>query len=515
MRIPASQSTDKTVLDLTKTFSKTTETVRKLRSDINSKSTTPIEYELELTENFAHNHINASLAMPLLALIIAMISYASIGGVASFFWFLSTASSYAIMTYISTQFLKEIDDGEKLDTWRRRFMLNQLLLATCWSIYALSGLGLGSESTFTIVQFATILVLQAVTSMLSYGLRQSVLIICAPPTLIVAARFLFPYDPATLMMGGILIGSLIFFFILADRFKLSVLKGMEHKEEKETLIAELETAQAISEEARRRAEDSNLAKSRFLATMSHELRTPLNAILGFSEIIKSEALGPMENETYKDYANDIHSSGDHLLNVINEILDLSRIEAGRQELNESAILLPYVVEEARNMTLLKAKNKGITITVSVEPRLPQIWADERSVRQVTLNLLANAVKFTPTGGTIAIKVGWTGSGGQYLSITDNGPGISEEEIPIVLSSFGQGSIAIKSAEKGSGLGLPIVQALMHMHEGRFELQSKLREGTKVIATFPKHRVLEVLPPVDEARKKDYHREALAKRSIAS
>ena len=184
----------------------------------------------------------------------------------------------------------------------------------------------------------------------------------------------------------------------------------------------------------------------------------------------------MQNQNYKEYSSDIHASGDHLLKVINEILDLSRIEAGRQKLVESAILLPHVVDEARNMTMLKARKKGITISVKIEPELPKIWADERAVRQISLNLLANAVKFTPTGGTIEVKVGWTSTGGQYLSILDNGPGIPEEEIPIVLSSFGQGSIAIKSAEQGSGLGLPIVQALMHMHEGRFELKSKLREG---------------------------------------
>lgn len=507
--------TDKTVVDLTKSYSATSNTVRKLREDITSKSSYPIEYELELTENFARNHINASLAMPLLAMIVAMVAFSWIGAATAMFWFLATAMSYALLIYLSNRFLKEIDSAGTLVKWRRIFFLAQLLLALCWSSYALIGAKTGLESTFTIIQFSTILVLQAVTAMLSYGLRQSVLIICAPATLILATRLMFPYHPAMMMMGAILLGALIFFFVLADRFKLSVLTVMGHKSQNKTLIAELETAQAISEEARRRAEEANMAKSRFLATMSHELRTPLNAILGFSEIMKNEALGPMENDTYKEYAGDIHSSGDHLLNVINEILDLSRIEAGRQELSESAILLPHVVDEARNMTLLKAKNKGITITVNTEPGLPQIWADERAVRQVTLNLLSNAVKFTPTGGAIEIKVGWTSSRGQYLSISDTGPGIPEEEIPIVLSSFGQGSIAIKSAEKGSGLGLPIVQALMHMHEGRFELKSKLREGTQVIATFPRHRVLEVMRPVDEARKKDYHREALAKRRLAS
>jgi two-component system cell cycle sensor histidine kinase PleC len=119
------------------------------------------------------------------------------------------------------------------------------------------------------------------------------------------------------------------------------------------------------------------------------------------------------------------------------------------------------------------------------------------VRQIVLNLLSNAIKFTQRGGEIEVKVGWTAGGGQYVSVRDNGPGIPEEEIPVVLSSFGQGSIAIKSAEQGTGLGLPIVQALVHMHEGTFDLKSKLREGTEAIATFPRSRVMETLPPIPD------------------
>jgi two-component system cell cycle sensor histidine kinase PleC len=133
--------------------------------------------------------------------------------------------------------------------------------------------------------------------------------------------------------------------------------------------------------------------------------------------------------------------------------------------------------------------------------MPRLFADERSVRQVALNLLSNAVKFTPSGGEIKVKTGWTASGGQYLSVKDNGPGIPEDEIPIVLSAFGQGSIAIKSAEQGTGLGLPIVQALMAMHDGVFKLKSKLREGTEAIALFPPTRVMDVLPAATAAPKR--------------
>nr|WP_274383130.1 ATP-binding protein [Pinisolibacter aquiterrae] len=288
-----------------------------------------------------------------------------------------------------------------------------------------------------------------------------------------------------------------FFIGLGYRLFHASLAEIEARAEKDALIVELEHANALSDESRRKAEEANFAKSRFLATMSHELRTPLNAILGFSEVIRDEIMGPMENETYRGYVADIHDSGRHLLELINEILDISRIEAGRYSLNEESVTLPYIVEDCAHMIGLRARSKGLTIVEQYEEAMPKIWADERAIRQIVLNLLSNAVKFTPTGGTITVKVGWTAGGGQYVAVKDTGPGIPEEEIPIVLSRFGQGSIAIKSAEQGTGLGLNIVQALIGMHGGTFDLKSKLREGTEVTVTIPQSRVLEVMPRIDE------------------
>ncbi len=207
----------------------------------------------------------------------------------------------------------------------------------------------------------------------------------------------------------------------------------------------------------------------------------------------NEVLGPMANMTYRDYANDIHSSGKHLLELINEILDLSRIEAGRYQLNAEPLSLVYLVEECCHMMTLRARSKDLRIIEEFEHGMPRLFADERAVRQITLNLLSNAVKFTTIGGEIRVRVGWTAGGGQYVSIKDNGPGIAEDEIPIVLSAFGQGSIAIKSAEQGTGLGLPIVQGLISLHGGSFDIRSKLREGTEVLVIFPAARVMEELP----------------------
>jgi two-component system, cell cycle sensor histidine kinase PleC len=300
----------------------------------------------------------------------------------------------------------------------------------------------------------------------------------------------------TLTLGFLCVGGLVYFVILANRLHATSIDSLNFRAEKDALIAELEQAKLNSDEARRRAEEANLAKSRFLATMSHELRTPLNAILGFSEVMKAELFGAHSAPCYKEYALDIHASGQHLLILINEILDLSRVEAGRYELKEESVSLAHAVEECRHLLGLRAKNRDILITEALDPTLPRLWADERAVRQVTLNLLSNAIKFTPQGGTISIKVGWTGAGGQYLSIRDTGPGIPEDEIPIVLSSFGRGSLAQKNAEEGSGLGLPIVKGLVELHGGEFHLRSKVRDGTEAIVIFPPERVMNALPQLD-------------------
>ena len=296
----------------------------------------------------------------------------------------------------------------------------------------------------------------------------------------------------TVLCGGVL----LYFILLSNRLHRTALAGLSFQAEKDALIAELEQAKLNSDEARRRAEGANLAKSRFLATMSHELRTPLNAILGFSEVMKAELFGAHVVPTYKEYSTDIHSSGQHLLMLINEILDLSRVEAGRYELKEEAVPLAGVVEECRHLLALRAKNRSINVIEALDENMPRIWADERAVRQVTLNLLSNAIKFTPQGGEITIKVGWTQAGGQYLSIRDTGPGIPEDEIPIVLSSFGRGSMAQKNADEGTGLGLPIVRGLVELHGGEFKLLSKVREGTEVIVIFPPERVMNALASLD-------------------
>ena len=350
--------------------------------------------------------------------------------------------------------------------WRTRFVLLDLLYGLCWTAILIHPAGVDVASN-TLMMFLMLLVI-AVSSMLAASLPIAALAATVPVTAAIALNFVLSGTFDNYVLAVLALAAEGYFALLAHRLHSTTLATLEARAEKDALIGELEQAKAISDEARHRAESANVAKSRFLAQMSHELRTPLNAILGFSEVMKSEIFGAHAVPVYKEYSADIHNSGVHLLNLINEILDLSRIEAGRYELNEEAVSLVHVVADCHHLLKLRASSRGITIHEVFEHGMPRIWGDERAIRQIVLNLLSNSIKFTPQGGEIWLKVGWTASGGQYLSVKDTGSGIAEDEIPIVLASFGQGSNSIKSAEQGAGLGLadrqePDRHAWRHLH----------------------------------------------------
>jgi len=479
---------DKNVLDLSKSRKSSTGAVREFRNRLNTIGQDQIGYELDLLTSFARKLVSSALIMPTLIIVIAFISLMSKTYMMTGLWACIAILGCILTTYLAKKFLAEPRDKKDVSKWSNIFLGANLVLAAAWSIFASIDCTGCNNSEFNIIQFTSLLLFQGVLTSLMYHSPKHMLVIAGPASLILSVRFLLSQEITMVMMGTIVLVSLIFFFVIATRFKQSVLEMLTLATDKEMLILELETTKADSEGARKRAEDANLAKSRFLATMSHELRTPLNAILGFSEIMRDEVMGPIGNENYKSYTNDIFNSGSHLLNLINEILDLSRIEAGRQELNEEHVMLSETVDSARHLMEVKARQKDIELICKYEANLPPIWVDERAMRQVALNLISNALKFTPNGGKITLKVGWTAKGGQYFSVSDTGPGIPEEEIPIVLSSFGQGTIAIKDAEPGTGLGLSIVQALLKLHNGSFDIKSELRVGTDAICYLPKNRV---------------------------
>ncbi|TNE39637.1 MAG: hypothetical protein EP348_03175 [Alphaproteobacteria bacterium] len=258
--------------------------------------------------------------------------------------------------------------------------------------------------------------------------------------------------------------------------RLSAEIGLRKETERELLQAKTD------------AEIANATKSQFLANMSHELRTPLNAILGFSDILKNESFGGIGMPIYKEYAEDIHSSGKHLLDLINDILDVAKIEAGRLQLSEEVIEVKSVVRTCTNMLSLMSEEAEVKLKVEMPDDLPDLYADNIRLRQILSNLLSNALKFTNPGGSVTVKAGLNEYGGLYISVADTGIGIAADDIETALSQFGQVKNKTARNQNGTGLGLSLVQLILEEHGGTFEFSSTPNVGTRATANFPFSRL---------------------------
>jgi len=236
--------------------------------------------------------------------------------------------------------------------------------------------------------------------------------------------------------------------------------------------------------AREEAEQANRAKSQFLATMSHELRIPLNTILGFSEIIRDELMGPEALPRYAEYAGDIHDGGVHLLNLINDILDIAKIEAGKLEIERVPLPLPALLQSAARLVSVRALEARLTLTVQCPDALPPLLADERGIKQILFNLLSNAIKFTPAGGWITLGADVDAEGATRLTVTDTGIGIPPDQLERVIRPFEQVDNRYGRSAGGTGLGLALVKALTELHGGRLAIASTVGEGTTVTVTLP-------------------------------
>ncbi|MBL8704256.1 MAG: PAS domain S-box protein, partial [Rhodospirillales bacterium] len=259
-------------------------------------------------------------------------------------------------------------------------------------------------------------------------------------------------------------------------------------------ISERKRVEAELLSAKSEAEAASHAKSEFLANMSHELRTPLNAIIGFSEVIKEQMFGPVGNGRYAVYAADIHSSGTHLLSVIGDILDMSRIETGKFDLEESQVDLPDLVAAALTMVVRAAEVGAIRLDNRLAGEagkaLPRLLADKRAAKQVLINLLSNAVKFTPRGGVVAVEAALDETGELMLSVSDTGPGISADRLATIFDPFQNADSTQARDHGGSGLGLAISKKLMDLHGGALLLKSRIGHGTTGEIRFPARRVVQ-------------------------
>jgi PAS domain S-box-containing protein len=258
----------------------------------------------------------------------------------------------------------------------------------------------------------------------------------------------------------------------ADAKFCAVLRDMTH----------WKTVERDLEEARRQAERASALKSEFLAKISHELRTPLNAIIGFAEVILEERFGPIENERYKDYVKDIHASGGHVMSLVNDLLDLSKIEAGKIDLTLAPLDANLIIQECVALMQPQAANERVIMRLSLAETLPRVVADERSLRQIMLNLMSNAVKFNEPGGQVIVSTAVNDSGQAVIRVRDTGVGMSESEIATALEPFGQ--VASTQRPGGTGLGLPLTKALTEANRAAFSIKSRKEQGTLIELAFP-------------------------------
>ncbi|MBL9097570.1 MAG: hypothetical protein JNK07_11640 [Alphaproteobacteria bacterium] len=315
-----------------------------------------------------------------------------------------------------------------------------------------------------------------------------------------AAVTITPYAAAltipSLLEGGTLYyglaalgaGFVLFMVHLARHIYATSRDMLMLREDRVELIEQLTAAKIDSDKARQRAETASQAKSEFLANMSHELRTPLNAILGFSEIMKGEVFGSLGSPQYTEYARHINDSGQHLLGLINDVLDLAKIEAGRFVVRAVEMDVREAIDHALRLFTVQAAEGNITLKADVDPGLPLLLADERGMRQVLLNLISNAVKFTPAGGRVTVFARRSPSGGMDVGVSDTGCGIDPADINTVFEAFGQGRHDVATRDKGTGLGLPIVRGLIEAHGGKVKLDSELGKGTTFTCSFPRERL---------------------------
>lgn len=464
-----------------------------------TRGTATPEIDYEMLSMFVRNERSAAPTLWALAVIFSLASMFWAPKVEATVWLLMVITSKIGLLEICRRFNNTPQADVDVRVWRRRFTVAELISGLAWAGFAMVGMfhpePLADAYASHIFLFAALMVVLAIRITFASPVMSVLYVGTIPMTIAVVVRLVMQGDPFSLALAAMATGVHAYFLSLAKGLNSTALAMIEYRVQKDVLISELEEEKLMSDEARRRAEAANKAKSRFLATMSHELRTPLNAILGFSEVMRDEVLGPLENANYRDYSKSIHDSGQHLLNVINEILDLSRIEAGRYDLSESPVLLSDVADDCYRLLKLRVQAKNLNVVEKYDSQLPQVWADQKAMRQICLNLMSNAVKFTPRGGRLTISIECTEDGGQSFSVRDTGPGIPAEEIPKVMQTFGQGSLAHETAEGGTGLGLPIVKNLIELHGGTLTLTSELRKGTEAAVYLPKTRVLAAVPPL--------------------
>lgn len=287
----------------------------------------------------------------------------------------------------------------------------------------------------------------------------------------------FLFAPLSVVYGALLIGT-------SRDLTRFIKRSFYLQQENDSIIADLRRSEKDLVQAKEIAEGANLAKSEFLANMSHELRTPLNAVLGFSEALEKQTYGPLGNQKYREYALDIHQAGSHLLELINDVLDLSKIEAGQYDLSREDVDVNAAIEATVRMVRDRAIQKRVKLELELAAEAPGIVGDGRAVKQIVLNLLSNAVKFSREGSVVTVSSAIAGDGRVVVQIGDSGIGIDQADLPKIMEPFGQAASAESRGHEGTGLGLPLANRLVELQGGTLDLVSEVGVGTRVAVSFP-------------------------------
>jgi two-component system cell cycle sensor histidine kinase PleC len=375
------------------------------------------------------------------------------------------------------------DPGKDLDRWYGRHCGMQLAISGAWG--TMPWLLWDPGDTVNHIFIATCVIGVVSALVLARG-SNMILFVCAlaPISLLTTARFALGDSGMDYVIA---FASPLFGLQMWWTGRPLVIQMQEDARlrfQVEDLARELEETRDDALKKRFEAETANASKTAFLANMSHELRTPLNAILGFSEIIAQECFGPVGSERYKDYAGDIHSSGAHLLSLINDLLDIAKIEAGRMEISPHPLDARDMFDAALKVAGIKAGEKRQSLSIDVDPGSPPLFADERALRQILINLVSNAVKFTPEGGRIEVMAGMARDGGFQIMVRDDGPGIPREKLDTIFTPFSQVDNRYDRQAGGTGLGLALVRGLAELHGGRAWIESEEGLGCTAFVVLP-------------------------------
>ena len=428
--------------------------------------------------------------MPVFAAIICAMFSLWVSTAVLVMWFVAVVLSVIPLASVTYEFARRDPHDSHLFKWTALAVASYIIFTASWSAMAFIFWTPGSDLNHMLIVLLIACTLAG----------NSALIAPSRPLLLVgfgiygAALVVAPLQTGGLIYSGLSLSAVLFicYLMLMGRQLHGTARDMLLlRDDKNDLIEALAQSKAESDLARDRAEAASRAKSQFLANMSHELRTPLNAILGFSEMIH-RGLSP-DVARQLEYAKIIHDSGNHLLLLINDILDLAKIEAGGLVLRESEIDIALMLEDCTRLLSAKAKSGAITLRTEIEPALQHIMGDERALKQIALNLLSNALKFTAPDGTVTAFAHTTLDGGVAFGVIDDGLGIAPEDHQRVFQNFGQGRHDVVTPDKGTGLGLPIVKGLTEAHQGHVELRSAFGEGTTVTIYLPPQRVCTTRP----------------------